>query len=273
METLAKASLVCALAAGTYAAFKALEESASPASRATLSAWLRRTSLSKDHTAKLHEVLETTFVAVFGTNPFQLKFIARSLLLSAIAAPTSLALYYLLLRLTIADSAIVLSKQFETISDIAMNGAFILIVTILSDYLSLLKSSLIIQCAHFRQNTVKFYLVDLILSVFMAGGWLFFLASGTVIYSTIAERPHIPGEVASHASGVVSALLSALFPTVVALLYVLSTGLARFIVVIGRPLDVLRMRVLDVDSKPFQAVGILILPIVVLLSALVTALL
>jgi hypothetical protein len=273
MEILAKIAAVCATTAGTYAAFKALEESASPASRVTLSAWLRKTSLAKDHTAKLHDVLETTFVSTFGSDPFQQKFFIRSLLLSAIATPVSIVLYYVILKLAVADSAAFLSGQFESITDAVINGPLIFVVAVVSDYLSLLKTSLIVQCVHFRRNPFKFYIADLVLSAFIAGGWLFLLAFGTVIYAMLAQRPEIMPQIANHAAGMFAALLSALFPTVVALLYILSTVFARVIVLVGRPLDALRAHVLDIDSKPFLSVGILVLPLVAILAALVVAIL
>lgn len=269
MDPIAKAATVCAIAGGTYAIFKALEETSSVASKTVLSSWLRGTKLSENRKERLYSVVEVFITATFGHNPFSAKFLRRSLLVSLFAAPFAIGVLYALaqaLNSSYFQNAIV-SKLVDPGSFLIASIPYALF-SFLSDYISLVKSSIIVQSAHFKTNPVKFFALDICMSLLLAGGWIFVFAMSVITYGSLVKDFGMLDAWSKSQTWIVAIAISALFPTILGLTLALSGVVAKVMVFVARPFDYLKDKLLDIEGKPFQSMGVLLVLPTALASSL-----
>lgn len=277
MDTIAKIAAVVATSGATWAAFKALEETASPVTKKYVSRWLQTHHLSTDQTSNIQDVLFLTFKSFYSENIFSRKFLIRSLVTSVFGA---IVLYSIIAIATInllpllspehfgkipsefsaawqkdvkkqGSGAIVIAKFFGR----AIPFAIILVLSCSAiDYLSLCKSWLLLCHAHETLNWKRVYLLDLILTLFLSLGWAIFWSIVGYFAKKILNLGRLEYDPSTYAA---YGLVTTWAPTFLIGVFLLLSGLAKAVSILLTPLESIKSNLLDVEGKPFQSIGLL----------------
>lgn len=277
MDIITKISAVAAISASAWAAFKALEETASPIAKASLTAWLKSTKLDADRVPTLHDVMFRTFRSFYGNRIFSKKFLLRSLITSFIGA---IAMY--LLMGTFVFAVLTLFFEFPNIA-IEMSKAwseeanktgklmaffqvavlsfrffvFIVMVVIvcwLVDYLSLVKSWLLLRIAKANGAWKRAYAIDLLMTLLISMGWALFWAIGGFFGRKILGGHKLEYNPVYYSF---NALLTTWAPTFLIGSFIFLSSIAKLLRHLLIPFEFIKSKILNLDEMPFQSVGIL----------------
>ena len=277
MDTIAKIAAVAATSGATWAAFKALEETASPVTREYVSRWLQTHRLSTDQTTSIQDVLFLTFKSFYSENIFSRKFIIRSLVTSIFG---TILLYSFVAIATITLLPLLSPEHFGTMpsefstawqEDVKKQGsgaiviakflgraiAFTIIVVLSCgaiDYLSLCKSWLLLRYAHETLNWKRIYLLDIILTLFISLGWAIFWSMVGIFARKILNLERLEYDPATYGA---YGLVTAWAPTFLIGTFLLLSGLAKAVSITLTPIEAIKSDLLDVEGKPFQSIGLL----------------
>lgn len=252
MDILTRFGIVAAVVGGTYAVFKALEETASSDAKSALTRWLQETNFVEDRTHSIHDVLTTTFVSIFEPL-FSVKFVARTFLISFTCAGSLFVLAYAGFK----NPSVFLFQRADF--PFIFWGA-VLCTPI--DILSFAKSSIIIRTTDFRQHVFGYYALDIMISFLMAFGWAIVV---TIVGPDIVGRS---GE-KTPLDGAPAALITSLIPTLLIFSFLMSAIIAKWLVKLGKPFEFAKSRMLNIAEKPFQSLGILVSLLVLIASSIV----
>jgi hypothetical protein len=296
MDVTAKLGVVAAVSGGAWAMFKALEETASAEARSAMSAWLKTTSLSADRTETIHRVFYKTFQSAFGSNPFSKKFIVASIAMSTIGI---VALYVVLLPMLVYVMSVLspdefanlwselkrdISKDFSEASvgsmilDIVKSTArlvayfgLVVFACWIVDYLSLVKSSFLIALTQQTKAFKRAYAMDLLITLLLSLGWAVLWGILSYSYKNLFGVQKLEYNPVPY---IANGLISAWVPTLLLGGFISMSVLAKAGAKLLLPAEFLRSKVLAIDEKPFQSVGVisalLLLPCSIAYVALVT---
>lgn len=269
MPTFTTTSYVIALLAGSFALGKGMDDVARAEVKHQVSNWLNRIDLSVNRTTEVHRLLLTAFNDIFSTSIFSRQFVWRSIqfsTLSSLIVTTTVFAYYAATKVE--------SPVFRLLKDpigLALASLVILLAAGICDYLSLSKSSLIINAPIFIRTPLRYYALDLIITMLMSATWVLLLtitlaSLGTAV--SLEKQPDTLGNliVFSLFSG-----LTMLAPTLFTLAIVLAMYFARAMLLVGKPLQLLKLSVLDTSSKPFTSIAVLSWPLVLMFAAVSVA--
>jgi hypothetical protein len=240
-----------------------------------MSHWLMRTKLSDDRTPAIHQILYSLLGSILGNDIFGLRFIKRVLLISIIGAIlVHLWIHYLgaPILLWLMGSSISMPKGgyfiftvrhgMKVLVDytIAFDYRlfpFLLMVIVtccVADYLSLLKSWLLIQHANSKQAWKRAYLLDILLTILIGVGWTAFWILLILPLGLVFQKETLAFHILPYAMG---SLLTTFVPTLLIASFLLSSAVARAMCLLGVPLDIVKTRYLNVTEKPFLSAGLL----------------
>ena len=277
MDTIAKIAAVAATSGATWAAFKALEETASPITREYVSRWLQSHRLSTDQTSNIQDVLFLTFKFFYSENIFSGKFLIRSLITSIFGA---IVLYSIIAIATITLLPLLSPEHFGTIpsefstawqEDVKKQGSSAIVIVkffgraipftiiiVLScgaiDYLSLCKSWLLLCHAHETLNWKRVYLLDLVLTLFISLGWAIFWTMMGYFAKKLLNLERLEYDPSTYAA---YGLVTTWAPTFLIGAFLLLSGLAKAVSIMLTPIEAIKSNLLDVEGKPFQSIGLL----------------
>jgi hypothetical protein len=267
MQTTATISYVAALLAGSFAFGKGIDDVAKSEVKSEVVKWLNRIDLSADASGHIHQLLLSTFNNVFSESMFSKKFLWRSAQFSVLSSLViTVTVYFFMHAISKGDSPLV--QLLESPIGIILAIIFLLGSAIFCDYLSLAKSSLIINTSSFRSAPFRHYMFDLLITILMSATWILLLAIAMAAFGAntmIDKQPNHVGKL------IVFGLFSGvtmLAPTLVTLSFMLALYFARLSIFVGRPLQLLKISFLDIDSKPFTSIAILSWPPLILFALL-----
>jgi hypothetical protein len=268
MQTIAAISYVAALLAGSFAFGKGIDDVAKAEVKSEVVKWLHRVDLSADRTGQIHHLLLNTFNTVFSESMIAKKFLWRSVQFSVLSSLVmTIAAYFFMHAISKGDSPLV--QLLERPLGIIIAMVFLLGSAIFCDYLSLAKSSLIVNASSFPSAPFRHYIFDLLITILMSSTWILLLAvmmAGFGASTMIDTQPNHLGKL------IVFGLFSGvtmLAPTLVTLSFVMALYFARLAILIGKPVQHLKISVLDIDSKPFTSIAILSWPLLIFFAVLV----
>lgn len=265
MPTFTTTSYVIALLAGSFALGKGMDDVARAEVKQQVSNWLNRIDLSANRTTEVHRLLLTVFNDIFSTSIFSRQFVWRSIqfsTLSSVIVTISLFAHY--------ATTNVESPAFRLLKDpigLALASLVILFAAGLCDYLSLSKSSLIINAATFIQTPLRYYVLDLIVTMLMSASWVLLLAVTLAALGSAASLDKQPDNLGHLIVFSLFSGLTMLAPTLFTLAIVLAMYFARAALLVGKPLQLLKLSVLDTSSKPFTSIAVLSWPLVLMFAA------
>jgi hypothetical protein len=295
MDLTSKIGVVFAVSGGAWAMFKALEETSSATARATLSAWLKQTPLSLDRTPTIHRVLHQTFESFFGRRIFSRKFVLRSVALSAVGIFVAyiigipFLLYVISLFMPDEMTQLLGELRGEIAKELSKSNALDIAAEVVKsmlkltsyflavvaaccfiDYLSLCKTWLIVRNAKQTGQWKRAYLLDFCLTFLMSLGWAVFWGVSSSLYKKIFGVEKLEYNFIPY---VTNGLISAWIPTYILASFVALSFLAKIAARIMIPAEFLKSRLLAIDEKPFQSVGVIaalvLLPITTVYVAVV----
>jgi hypothetical protein len=246
--------LIIASCATSFAIGKGIDDAVRPEVKSLTSSWLTSPKLTTDRAASFHFVLQSTLNDLFSDNIVSIKFVRRSIALTAIGVSIlSVMTFSLFLKMNANSSGV---HPFAIVAGVS----FAFMLAIAADYASLTKTILIVNSKYFLDSVIRHYLLDLFLSLLIAGSWTMVIS---VIIKFAIGYPESPTPSFDGFVGfVLPGLISSLIPTLFCLAFVVATLFSKGLLLVGRPFHFLTTRILDVEPRPFTAIGILVWPLI-----------
>lgn len=265
MQTAPAMAYIAAMLAGSFAFGKGIDDVARIEVKSDIAKWLNQVDLSANRAGQLHHLLLATFNDIFSDSIFSKRFFWKSLQFSTLSSLAITAIAYFFMKTVIKESSPAI-RLLENPSGIIVATVSVLLAAIFCDYLSLAKSSTIINSKNFYNSPFSYYFLDLIITALMSLTWILILA---LIIANVGASQAIDKQPNNLMNLMVYGLFSSitmLAPTVVTLTFVLALYFARLLILFGKPLQLLKISILDIDNKPFTSIAILSWPLVLLIG-------